>query len=116
MTVEAFSDASWESDVLSSKLPVVVDFWADWCAPCKIMAPTIEALAHELQGRAKVGKLNVDDNSVVSDRYGIQGIPTVMIFEGGEVKEQVVGVTSKEYLAQLIDNYLNNVSRGNVHE
>ena len=108
MTVEAFSDASWESDVLSSKLPVVVDFWADWCAPCKIMVPTIEALARELDGRAKVGKLNVDDNSVVSDRYRIQGIPTVMIFEGGEVKEQVVGVTSKDYLAQLIDKYLDN--------
>ena len=109
MAVEAFSDASWEADVLSSKLPVVVDFWADWCAPCKIMAPTIEALAYELQGRAKVGKLNVDDNSVVSDRYGIQGIPTVMIFEGGEVKEQVVGVTSQEYLAQLIDKHLANL-------
>ena len=108
MTVEAFSDASWETDVLSSKLPVVVDFWADWCAPCKIMAPTIEALAHELAGRARVGKLNVDDNSVVSDRYGIQGIPTIMIFEGGEVKEQVVGVTSKEYLAELIEKHLDN--------
>jgi thioredoxin 1 len=108
MTVEAFSDASWETDVLSSRLPVVVDFWADWCAPCKIMAPTIEALAHELAGRARVGKLNVDDNSVVSDRYGIQGIPTIMIFEGGEVKEQVVGVTSKEYLAELIEKHLDN--------
>ncbi len=106
MTVETLSDASWENDVLSSKLPVVVDFWAEWCAPCKIMAPTIEALAHELQGRAKVGKLNVDDNSVVSDRYGIQGIPTVIIFQGGEVKEQVVGVTSQEYLAQLIEKHL----------
>ncbi len=109
MTVEAFTDASWETDVLSSKLPVVVDFWAVWCAPCKIMAPTIEALARELDGRATVGKLNVDDNSVVSDRYGIQGIPTVMIFEGGEVKEQVVGVTSQEYLTQLIDKYLDHL-------
>ena len=109
MTVEAFTDASWETDVLSSKLPVVVDFWAVWCAPCKIMAPTIEALARELEGRATVGKLNVDDNSVVSDRYGIQGIPTVMIFEGGEVKEQVVGVTSQEYLTQLIDKYLDHL-------
>lgn len=106
MTLEAFSDASWESDVLSSKLPVVVDFWAEWCAPCKIMAPTMEALARELDGRARVGKLNVDDNAVVSDRYGIQGIPTVMIFAGGEVKEQVVGVTSKEYLAELIEKHL----------
>jgi len=109
MTVEAFTDASWETDVLSSKLPVVVDFWAVWCAPCKIMAPTIEALARELDGRATVGKLNIDDNSVVSDRYGIQGIPTVMIFEGGEVKEQVVGVTSQEYLTQLIDKYLDHL-------
>lgn len=119
MAVEAFSDASWETDVLSSKLPVVVDFWADWCAPCKIMAPTIEALARELEGRAKVGKLNIDDNSVVSDRYGIQGIPTIMIFESGEAKEQVVGVTSKDFLAQLIDRHLdslNRLNRGNVNE
>jgi thioredoxin 1 len=109
MAVEQFTDASWETDVLSSKLPVVVDFWAEWCAPCKLMAPTMETLARELDGRARVGKLNVDDNSVVSNRYEIRGIPTVMIFEGGEVKEQVVGVTSKEYLAELIDKHL----RGN---
>lgn len=106
MTLEAFSDASWDADVLSSKLPVVVDFWAEWCAPCKIMAPTIESLANELDGRARVGKLNVDDNAVVSNRYGIQGIPTVMVFAGGEIKEQVVGVTSKEYLSELIEKHL----------
>ncbi|GMR23914.1 MAG: thioredoxin [Acidobacteriota bacterium] len=116
MTVEAFTDASWETDVLSSKLPVVVDFWADWCAPCKIMAPTIEALARELDGRARVGKLNVDENSVVSDRYEIRGIPTVMIFENGEVIEQVVGVTSKEYLAELIDEHLERIERLNKVE
>jgi thioredoxin 1 len=106
MAVESFTDASWETDVLSSKLPVVVDFWADWCAPCRMMAPTIEALARELEGRARVGKLNVEENRAVSERYDIRGMPTIMIFEGGEVKEQVVGVTSKEYLAELIDEHL----------
>jgi len=110
MTLEAFSDASWETEVLSSELPVVVDFWADWCAPCKIIAPTIEALAHELEGRVRVGKLNVDDNKVVSERYGIQGIPTIMIFDGGEVKEQLVGVTSKDHLDELI-NKLDNLNQ-----
>ena len=109
MAVEAFTDATWETDVLSAKLPVVVDFWAVWCAPCKLMAPTIEALARELDGRALVGKLNVDDNSVVTKRYGIQGIPTVMVFDRGEVQEQVVGVTSKEYLAELIGAHLRKV-------
>ena len=108
MAVEAFSDANWETDVLSSKLPVIVDFWADWCAPCKLLAPTIEALARELEGRARVGKLNVDDNTVVSKRYEIRGVPTVMIFESGEVTEQVVGVASKEYLAELIEGHLSN--------
>lgn len=113
MTVETFTDENWEKDVLSSDVPVIVDFWAEWCAPCKMMAPTIETLADELDGRARVGKLNVDENRTISDRYQIRGVPTVMIFEDGEATEQVVGVASKEDLTELIEKHLH---RGRAHE
>ena len=104
--VLTFTDAKWNEDVLSSAQPVLVDFWAEWCAPCKMMAPSIEALAQELDGRVRVGKLNVDENAATSEKYDIRGIPTVMIFKGGEVKEQVVGVTSKENLARLVERHV----------
>ena len=104
--VLTFTDARWNEDVLSSAQPVLVDFWAEWCAPCKMMAPSIEALAEEFDGRVRVGKLNVDDNAATSEKYDIRGIPTVMIFKGGEVKEQVVGVTSKENLARLVERHM----------
>jgi thioredoxin 1 len=104
--VLTFNDARWKEDVLSSIEPVLVDFWAEWCAPCRMMAPTIEALAKEFDGRAKVGKLNVDENAAVSDQYQIRGIPTILLFKGGEVKEQVVGVTSKENLTKLLERHL----------
>jgi thioredoxin 1 len=104
--VLTFTDAKWNEDVLSSAQPVLVDFWAEWCAPCKMMAPSIEALAQEFDGRLRVGKLNVDDNAATSEKYDIRGIPTVMIFKGGEVKEQVVGVTSKENLARLVERHM----------
>jgi thioredoxin 1 len=105
MPVLTFTDAKWSEDVLASSQPVVVDFWAEWCAPCKMMAPSIEALAEEFDGRVRVGKLNVDENAATSEKYDIRGIPTVMIFKGGEVKEQVVGVTSKENLARLVERH-----------
>jgi thioredoxin 1 len=104
--VLTFTDAKWNEDVLSSAQPVLVDFWAEWCAPCKMMAPSIAALAEEFDGRLRVGKLNVDDNAATSEKYDIRGIPTVMIFKGGEVKEQVVGVTSKENLARLVERHM----------
>jgi thioredoxin 1 len=105
MPVLTFTDAKWSEEVLSSAQPVLVDFWAEWCAPCKMMAPSIEALAQEFDGRVRVGKLNVDENAATSEKYDIRGIPTVMIFKGGEVKEQVVGVTSKENLARLVERH-----------
>ncbi len=105
MPVLKFTDARWNEEVLSSSQPVVVDFWAEWCAPCKMMAPSIEALAEEFDGRVRVGKLNVDENAATSEKYDIRGIPTVMIFKGGEVKEQIVGVTSKENLARLVERH-----------
>jgi thioredoxin 1 len=104
--VLTFTDAKWNEEVLASKVPVVVDFWAEWCAPCKLMAPTMEALAEEFDGKVRVGKLNVDENGETSEKYEIRGIPTVMIFKGGQVTEQVVGVTSKENLARLIERHV----------
>jgi thioredoxin 1 len=104
--VLTFTDAKWNDDVLASKVPVVVDFWAEWCAPCKLMAPAIEALAEEFDGKVRVGKLNVDENAETSEKYEIRGIPTVMIFKAGQVTEQVVGVTSKENLARLIERHV----------
>ena len=104
--VLTLTDARWKEDVLSSVQPVLVDFWAEWCAPCKMMSPSIEALAEEFEGRVRVGKLNVDENAATSEKYDIRGIPTVMIFKGGEVKEQVVGVTSKENLARLVERHM----------
>ncbi len=105
--VAAFTDGTWEQDVLKSDKPVVIDFWAEWCAPCRMMAPTIDALASEYEGKAKIGKLNVDENTEVSAKYQIRGIPTVLIIKNGEVAEQVVGVTSKDNLSKLIDKHLN---------
>jgi len=104
--VLTFTDEKWKEDVLSSKEPVLVDFWAEWCAPCKLMAPSIEALAEEFDGRVRVGKLNVDENAATSEKYDIRGIPTILIFKGGEVKEQVVGVTSKENLVRLVERHI----------
>jgi thioredoxin 1 len=104
--VLTLTDEKWKEDVLSSPQPVLVDFWAEWCAPCKMMAPAIEALAEEFDGRIRVGKLNVDENAATSEKYDIRGIPTILIFKGGEVKEQVVGVTSKENLARLVERHV----------
>jgi thioredoxin 1 len=104
--VLTLTDEKWNEEVLSSREPVLVDFWAEWCAPCKMMAPSIETLAEEFEGRVRVGKLNVDENRATSEKYDIRGIPTVMIFKGGEVKEQVVGVTSKENLARLVERHM----------
>ena len=101
-----FSDGTWDQEVLHSDKPVLVDFWAEWCQPCRVLAPTIEALAEEYGDKVKVGKLNVDENSGVSSKYHIRGIPTVLLFKDGEVKEQIVGLTSKENLSKLIDKHL----------
>jgi thioredoxin 1 len=105
--VRAFTAETWDEDVLQSTKPVLVDFWAEWCAPCRMMAPAIDELAKEFDGRASVGKLNVDENAAISDRYDIRGIPTVIVFKGSEIREQVVGITSKENLTALLEKHLN---------
>jgi thioredoxin 1 len=101
-----FTDANFEQEVLKSDKPVLVDFWAEWCTPCRIIAPAVEAIASQFADRAKVGKLNVDENQSVTSRYNIRGIPTLLLFKDGEVKEQVVGTTSREVLAQMIERHL----------
>ena len=100
------NDTNFEAEVLKSDTPVLVDFWAEWCAPCKALAPTIEAVAKDYLGKAKVVKLNVDQNIATSSRYHIKGIPTLLLFKSGMVKEQIVGTTGKETIAQLIDKHL----------
>ncbi|MGA3324179.1 MAG: thioredoxin [Terriglobia bacterium] len=101
-----FSDQNFEQDVLKSPQPVLVDFWATWCAPCRMMSPTVDALAVEYAGRAKVGKLNVDENIAVASRYGIRSIPTLLLFKAGQIQEQVSGTQPKEAINRLIDKYL----------
>ena len=101
-----FSDQNFEQEVLKSDKPVLVDFWAEWCAPCRMIAPAVEEIAGDYAGRAKVGKLNVDENGSVTSRYNIRSIPTLLIFKNGEIKDQLVGTTSKANLAKLLDKNL----------
>ena len=98
-----FTDAAWDAEVLQSDKPVLVDFWAEWCGPCRMMSPTIDALADDYSGRVTIGKLNVDENGGAAMRYGVRGIPTLLLFKGGQVVAQKVGATSKTDLQQLID-------------
>jgi thioredoxin 1 len=98
-----FTDATFDKDVLQSDQPVLVDFWAEWCGPCRQMTPTIDALASEYSGRVKVGKLNVDHNNQTAARYQVRGIPTLLLFKGGKVVEQMVGARSKADVQKVID-------------
>lgn len=104
--VAEVGDQNFEAEVLSVKEPVLVDFWAAWCAPCRMLAPVVEAIAEEYEGKAKVLKLNVDDNTVTSGKYNIKGIPTLLLFKDGVVKEQIVGNTTKGTISKMIDNHL----------
>jgi thioredoxin 1 len=101
-----FTDDSFESDVLSAEVPVLVDFWAEWCGPCKMMTPTVDAVAVEYAGKVKVGKLNVDDNGGTAMRYNIRGIPTLLLFKGGRIVEQRVGAIGKSEVQKMIDAHL----------
>lgn len=104
--VMEFTDSNFQAEVLESKEPVLVDFWAVWCMPCRAIAPTIDALATEYKGRAKVGKLNVDENQQVAARYGIRSIPTLLVFKDGKPVDQIVGVQPKDKLASALDKVL----------
>jgi thioredoxin 1 len=100
------SDAGFESEVLKSDVPVLLDFWAEWCGPCKMIAPILDEVAREYSGRVKVAKLNIDENPQTPPRYGIRGIPTLMLFKNGTVEAQKVGALSKKQLTDFLDVHL----------
>jgi thioredoxin 1 len=105
--VAEFTTANWEQEVVQSDKPVLVDFWAPWCGPCRQLGPTIDRLAEQYAGKVKVGKLNTDDNTDLAVRYGISGIPQVLIFKGGdEPRERVVGLQSEKELVKVINRVL----------
>ncbi|MEW6764420.1 MAG: thioredoxin TrxA [Pseudomonadota bacterium] len=100
------SDASFEQDVLKSDMPVLVDYWAEWCGPCRMIAPILDEIATEYNGRVKVAKLNIDENPATPPKYGIRGIPTLMLFKDGNVAATKVGALSKSQLAAFLDGQL----------
>jgi thioredoxin 1 len=106
--VTEVNDTNFESEVLKSSQPVLVDFWASWCAPCQMLAPTVESVAEKYQGKAKIVKLNVDENIGSSSNYGVKGIPTLILFRDGKEAERVVGVppNAKDYISQMLDKHL----------
>jgi thioredoxin 1 len=100
------TDSSFDEDVLQSDIPVLVDYWAEWCGPCKMLAPVLDEIAQEYAGRMKVAKLNIDENEATPPKYGIRGIPTLMLFKNGAVDATKVGALSKSQLAAFIDSNL----------
>jgi thioredoxin 1 len=104
--IQYVTDASFKSDVLESPVPVLVDYWAEWCGPCKMIAPILDEVAKEYNGRLKVAKLNIDDNPKTPGEYGIRGIPTLILFKGGNVEATKVGALSKSQLTAFIDSNL----------
>lgn len=104
--VVQLSDDSFENEVLKSSTPVLVDFWASWCAPCKAISPVVDSLADEYDGKVKVAKLNVDENPATPGKYGVRGIPTLILFKDGKVVDQVVGAVPKNQLEGLIKKAL----------
>jgi thioredoxin 1 len=103
--IQHLTDADFD-EAIQGDSPILVDFWAAWCAPCRMIAPVLEELAGEYGGRARVGKVNVDEQGAIAQRFGIQSIPTLMLFKKGEVADKVVGVASKEALTSLLDKHL----------
>jgi thioredoxin 1 len=104
--IRSITDHSFEHDVLKSEKPVLIDYWAEWCGPCKMIAPVLEEIAKEYSGRLTVAKLNIDENPVTPPRYGIRGIPTLMLFKNGSVEATKVGAVSKSQLSAFIESHI----------
>ncbi len=104
--IATFTDASFDQEVLRSDVPVLVDFWAEWCGPCRMMAPTIDAVAKDYAGRLKVGKVDVDANGDTAMRYNIRGIPTLLLFKGGRVVDQRVGAIGRSEVQKMLDSHV----------
>ncbi|WAC08815.1 MAG: thioredoxin [Thermodesulfobacteriota bacterium] len=100
------TDKNFTEEVINSQTPVLVDFWAEWCGPCKMIGPVVAEIAREFEGKIKVGKVNVDDNQATAAKFGIRGIPTLLFFKGGELVNQVVGVQPKSKLLELINKII----------
>ena len=101
-----FTDDNFDTEVLKSDLPVLVDFWAEWCGPCKMIAPIVEEIAGDYAGKVKVGKVNVDFNNQVAMQYGIRGIPALLVFKGGSVANQIVGAVPKNNITQILNEVI----------
>lgn len=101
-----FTDANFDAEVINSDIPVLVDFWAVWCGPCRVIAPIVEELATEFEGKVKVGKLDVDNNPTVASMYGIRSIPTLLVFKDGQIVEQIVGAVPKGEIVRTLNNHM----------
>jgi len=101
-----FTDSTWDKDVLNSEVPVLVDFWAEWCGPCRMMTPTVDSIANDYAGRVKVGKVNADEKGGTAMRYNIRGIPTLLLFKGGQIVEQKVGAVGKNDVQKMLETHL----------
>ena len=106
MKTITITDDNFEDEVIKSDLPVLIDFWAVWCGPCKIIAPVVEQLAEEYNGKLKVGKLDVDNNQETSIKYGVRSIPTLLLFKNGQVKETIIGAVAKQQIVQKVNAVL----------
>ncbi len=105
-TLQATSDATFENDVLKSEIPVLVDYWAEWCGPCKMIIPILEGIAGSYEGKVRIVKLNVDENTVTPAKYGIRGIPTLLLFKDGQVQATKVGALTKSQLTAFLDSHI----------
>jgi len=104
--VNEVGDQNFESEVLNASVPVLVDFWASWCVPCRMLAPVVETIAEQYNGKVKVFKMNIDDNVMTPGKYSIRSIPTLLLFKNGDVQEQIVGNTSPVTITKMLDNHL----------
>lgn len=104
--VKEASDSNFENDILGSDKPTLVDFWAAWCGPCRMIAPSVEAVAEEFNGKANIYKMNVDENASVPQKFGIKGIPTLILFKNGQEQERIVGAVSREMISKLVSKYV----------